>query len=669
MAGPLSPGRLAGVLAACVLAPATPAQSQSASNLTSRVVEGRIVAADASAAPVTRARIAVVVSGRTQSPVLSDMNGQFAAAAPEGAFRLRVMKPGFLTQELPVAASTTDTLDVRLVRGGVITGRALMATGEPLVAISVAIKGVRGSPTPASASGQTDDLGQFRIAGIAPGQYAVSLGAMFTCADNGCKVVEAAGTEVEVRAGEEAAVILTSQAVDRIPNGQTRVVIPAPPNAMPIAPFQASIRGAITGAVVDEAGEPIEGLTVRALRAKTIDGRTMLEPLPPSSTRRTDDRGRYRLFGLLPGTYYVVASDPPAVVSPGGQPLHVSPHVFYPGRPSAGEALSLRVDGGAEVAGIDLAFAPYRGATVTGQAHASTGRLVSGIAILAGSARSWAPSPEPRATAVKDGKFEFLHVPPGDYAVQVIGWRTWEVSEEFGVTLVNVSGDARTPVAVTTSPPWRITGRIRFEGAQSEAALESVALRSLIADADLTPALPVEPALTERVEIRRDGTFTMSGLLGTRRFTATAPPGWWLEAVTIDGMNAADEPFAFGPGGGLRSNVEVVFARGAASVTGRVLDAGGERMAGAHVLVLPSDAARLYSRSRYVGHAVSNTEGRFAIEDLPPGEYSVVAVDGVLIEGDWYDPAVLNALLAASQRVSLTQGGNAIDPPLTRLSP
>jgi hypothetical protein len=66
----------------------------------------------------------------------------------------------------------------------------------------------------------------------------------------------------------------------------------------------------IAGTVVDEAGEPVVGIAVRALIKYVVAGRTrfgnreVIPELVPSAT--TDDRGMFRLSQLMPGTYVVV---------------------------------------------------------------------------------------------------------------------------------------------------------------------------------------------------------------------------------------------------------------------------------------------------------------------------------------------------------------------------
>ncbi|HMC78303.1 MAG TPA: carboxypeptidase-like regulatory domain-containing protein [Vicinamibacterales bacterium] len=68
--------------------------------------------------------------------------------------------------------------------------------------------------------------------------------------------------------------------------------------------------GVIGGTVVDEAGEPVVGIAVRALIKDAIAGRTQVgsaeigSDLLPSTI--TDDRGIFRLSRMMPGTYVVV---------------------------------------------------------------------------------------------------------------------------------------------------------------------------------------------------------------------------------------------------------------------------------------------------------------------------------------------------------------------------
>lgn len=67
------------------------------------------------------------------------------------------------------------------------------------------------------------------------------------------------------------------------------------------AVFRLSKSAAITGTVLDEAGEPVVNVQVRSFR-RTSDGRTRWGPF---TTTLTDDRGIYRIAALSPGEYAI----------------------------------------------------------------------------------------------------------------------------------------------------------------------------------------------------------------------------------------------------------------------------------------------------------------------------------------------------------------------------
>ena len=62
--------------------------------------------------------------------------------------------------------------------------------------------------------------------------------------------------------------------------------------------------GAIAGRLLDENGDPVEGVAVRASQVRWVDGRRRLVEMAPF-TQPTDDLGRYRIFSLQPGEYVV----------------------------------------------------------------------------------------------------------------------------------------------------------------------------------------------------------------------------------------------------------------------------------------------------------------------------------------------------------------------------
>jgi carboxypeptidase family protein len=92
-----------------------------------------------------------------------------------GEYRVSVDKPGFVASGWQVVPDGAASLDVMLRRGGAIEGRVTTDAGNPLQNVSlVAIQPTDGSALgPTSAESKTDDLGRFRIFGLAAGEYYV----------------------------------------------------------------------------------------------------------------------------------------------------------------------------------------------------------------------------------------------------------------------------------------------------------------------------------------------------------------------------------------------------------------------------------------------------------------------------------------------------------------
>jgi len=61
--------------------------------------------------------------------------------------------------------------------------------------------------------------------------------------------------------------------------------------------------GVVTGAVTDMNGEPVVAVSVRVQMSRDANGRRVANGF--SVEKLTDDRGIYRVYGLLPGTYVV----------------------------------------------------------------------------------------------------------------------------------------------------------------------------------------------------------------------------------------------------------------------------------------------------------------------------------------------------------------------------
>lgn len=168
----------------------TPAQRDNADTPTASI-SGRVLAADTSR-PVKRARVSVTAAelpgGRA---VLTDDMGVFQLTElPGGRYSLSASKSGFVSlaygQRRPLQPGTPlqladgeqlRDLEITLPRGSVVAGHVYDETGDPLPGVLVRVlryqyqQGERRLTT--AGTGQTNDLGEYRVWGLNPGEYYV----------------------------------------------------------------------------------------------------------------------------------------------------------------------------------------------------------------------------------------------------------------------------------------------------------------------------------------------------------------------------------------------------------------------------------------------------------------------------------------------------------------
>jgi uncharacterized protein (DUF2141 family) len=235
--------------------------------------------------------------------------------------------------------------------------------------------------------------------------------------------------------------------------------------------------GSISGTVVDEAGDPLIGVVVRAFTRRLIAGQRRFASAAAAST---DDRGVYRFGNLTAGEYVVAfvarevsmpaatmeltlnapANDPkfqeitrermslggfmgqpgsPYAVQTGtmirqldmtgpvpppvleNEPIYVYPTLFYPSAPSAARARVVTIESGQQRENVDLMLRPSRALRVSGLVVGPEGP-VSNIALRLVPADDEARTDvEVSATMTgPSGEFTFLGVTPGQYAIKVV---------------------------------------------------------------------------------------------------------------------------------------------------------------------------------------------------------------------------------------------------------
>ena len=155
-------------------------------------IRGRVVSAD-TGAPIRRAQVRISGPDIGAKAALTDVDGRYEfRELPAGRFSLNATKSGYVSvqygqtrpfeqgRQIELAdKQVLDKADISMPRGSVISGRIVDEFGEPVADAMVSAMrqtwmGGRRRLVPAGRVGQTNDLGQYRMYGLPPGDYFVS---------------------------------------------------------------------------------------------------------------------------------------------------------------------------------------------------------------------------------------------------------------------------------------------------------------------------------------------------------------------------------------------------------------------------------------------------------------------------------------------------------------
>ena len=225
--------------------------------------------------------------------------------------------------------------------------------------------------------------------------------------------------------------------------------------------------GVITGTVTTMTGEPIINIKVNAVRLRDLKGRTASQnSFDLQREFRTDDRGVYRLYGLLPGTY---------LVSVGGRSLvpiltgaYDSDAPTYHPSSTRDTAAEIIVHSGEEMAGIDIRYRDYTGHAVSGTVSSTAGGATTNpmmnIAIVTLSdAATRAFAGMAMATLSQSGQgFQFDGIPDGEYVVAAM---VADSSAGSTPRRLTIKGGDVTGVELAITPYASIAGRVVLEPA------------------------------------------------------------------------------------------------------------------------------------------------------------------------------------------------------------
>jgi hypothetical protein len=527
----------------------------------------------------------------------------------------------------PYAGLAQSSADPRPWRARV-TGRVLSAeTGVPLARATVEISSTKLVTTAipsVSRTATSDDNGAFEFAELPAGDFTLSV----TRAG-----YHLAGSRRFSQAGFHRVSVQRQQTVE--------------------VTLAMNRGGAIAGRIVDEWGEPVAAVRVYALRyAYGTDGARAATSTGISDL--TDDLGQFRVYGLPPGDYAVVAQGirPSLDVAAGiihAQGIRTAfnlatpaapPPTYFPGTLSDAEAQVLSLGPGQE-ASVQFAMQSGRVARVSGTAFTSRGTPASGVVSMWTREGNLSPRREPVGV---DGTFAFAGVPPGHYWVNVNN-RVAGAGETSSIP-ITVGTDDVSGLSIVMSGGATIRGTVIFEGKRPPSRFP---LTARFADGRSGPHGILGAA--GFITAGADGRFETKDVIGRVTFTAVGDD-WVVKSVTAGGAELLESGIDL-DGKDVVDGIRITVTDKFASVAGRAVDADGKPLSDYLVALLRLDAVSHASPA--IRALRTDDGGRFEAARLRPGSYVAGVVED-LEEGYHHSAQFQERLRELGRRFTVGEG-------------
>jgi hypothetical protein len=506
------------------------------------------------------------------------------------------------------AGQWVSDLQIRLWRLGSIAGRVLDERGEPVV--GVAVRGFSSaliaghSQFVGTEPVTTDDRGEYRLANLTPGKYAVSvLSVQSTVLDS------------------------TSEAAQKRAIGELSRLTGGSNPGLPAVDVDGTHRVAISNFATPP---PPSSTAPRAYAAQfypgtpTISNAQLVEIAYGTSRRGVD-------FQLQP----IPAVKVSGRVEGAGDASSLLLRLMPAGSERLGlgsEAATTVVERGGSFTFLNVPSGEYTllAQTVSGEFTRGSGEV---------------SLPDAPGFSSDVGQAGIGNGPPGlAYSSHTSKAKMW------GRASVIVGASDVTDLVFALHPAITVRGRVVFSGGSGMRLSASIGAQPANGDSSLG-------AISVYVDVNGETPFSLAGL-GGGTYLISLPQFFAnyvsLASVTSAGREIRDTGLDTSSGRDI-DDVVVTLTENITSIQGTV---HGDAAAGAAVIVFPVDRARwvdygfdpLLIRSK-----AADNDGVFLIKGLPDGEYFAVAVDSSQHDA-WTDPKFFDAASAVATRIALKWG-------------
>jgi len=486
---------------------------------------------------------------------------------------------------------------------GQITGHVYRAdNNEPVPRAVISLNPLGSRSTPVTASPQstrTDANGVYTFTTVPPGNY--TLGAQHSGFIN----------ELFMRAMNGATPETVSVAA-----GQTV-------SQIDIRLLAAAV---ISGTVLDEDNQPLEGAQVAAIRMRYSKGGQQQEQ--PLRSVTADDLGNFRLYGLPEGNYFVRVQNRNMNFQTGET---IFRSAYYPGTPTIESAQRLKAAAGAETSGVRFSVGTQNTYTIAGSVIDTTDspgqRRYNISAMHVTEGESFAVGNQTTA----DTTFTLRGVPSGEYLLMA---RSMQVGppvqtagpngavqitqrQNTGTAIVRVAdSDARANIQISASA--EVDGKIIIENStgQSISGIR-VTLQSQTVSSGFGGA-------GSNAGTDQNGAFKIQNVqTGSYVFSVLGRNDVYLKQAVCSGRDYTFQPLTIDSGITI-ADCTLTLATDTAIMKGQVYDSD-KPVPGLVVVAIPQSLA-LRHLARYTETATTDANGAFQLSGMIPGDYLVFAV-------------------------------------------
>ena len=429
-------------------------------------------------------------------------------------------------------------------------------------------------------------------------------------------------------------------------NDQPPEVLALTPGEIRQVVLRMSRVGSISGTVTDADGDPLAGVNVRLLVA-SYNRRTLR--YMPRAFATTDNRGRYRIGGLQPGKYFLMANAqawprPPAkaeVVR--GQEAEESRYgtLFYPNADRISAAAPITLGSGANLEDFDLHLTAQAASRIEGKlvVPAETGPKAQIMVWVREEDGTEGGINQGVGVNLADYTFVVGDLLPGRYLVTAsctAEGRTYGGGEHVEV--------GRNPVSLTIrlEPGVDLAGSVRLEG---DAGGERPQFRVMLVRGDGVPSYPLPEA-----QMKPDGTFRIAGVLpGVWDIDVEpVPKGGYIKSMRLGDRDVLRQDMTIGPE--TREPLNVVVSTRGAVVEGSVTGANQ-----AYVVLAP--AGGWENVWTFYQVAPADEKGHFEFKGVTPGAYRLYALDRLDTDPS-QDPEFVKSLGERGEAIDVAEGGH-----------